>query len=198
MLAVGVVVGATSSAFSARSQSRGNAFAAAASFCNPETDTVVADADSYVDETLLAQGTNFGTASTLAVQSSVLANRRTLVHFTLPAVPAHCSLTSASLWLNASAATAGRTLDAYRAASSWTEGAVTWATAPGVTGSATSSSSGTGWRQWNVTAQADAMYSAANNGFVVRDATESDLVGATQTFSSREGANPPQLVVSFG
>jgi hypothetical protein len=43
------------------------------------------------------------------------------------------------------------------------------------------------------------MYAGANNGFVVKDANEGSLLSAPeQIFSSREGANPPQLVLTFG
>lgn len=59
--------------------------------------------------------------------------------------------------------------------------------------------SGTGWREWSVTAQVQAMYSGANNGFLIRDATEGGA-GFEQQLHSREKApdNPPQLVITFG
>lgn len=59
--------------------------------------------------------------------------------------------------------------------------------------------SGTGWRERSVTAQVQAMYSGANNGFLIRDATEGGA-GFEQQLHSREKApdNPPQLVITFG
>lgn len=188
----------TYAAFSARSQNQGNVFRAASSFCSSSTQTASASADSYVDGLPLAQGSNFGTATTMSVQSAALANRRTLVRFGLPTAPAYCSLTAATLRLNASSSASGRTLQAFRASSSWTETGVTWSNAPATTGSASSTASGTGWREWDVTAQVQAMYAGTNNGFLVRDATEDATLPAGQTFSSREGVNPPQLVLSFG
>jgi hypothetical protein len=58
--------------------------------------------------------------------------------------------------------------------------------------------SGSGYREWSVAAQVANMY-AANNGFLVRDATENGN-GIEQGFHSREKGtdNPPQLVVTFG
>ena len=84
-----------------------------------------------------------------------------------------------------------------RLGGSWTEGAVTWANQPATTGSAATTSSGTGYRDWNVACQVHAMYSSANNGFLVRDATENQ--DAEQQFHSREHSqNRPQLVLQLG
>jgi hypothetical protein len=202
--ALGSAVGVTWSAFSAATQNGGNVFTAAASFCAaPGTQTVTADADAFARQA--SAGTNFGALTTLRVQSGqtliiILApdNERSLVHFALPAVPAHCTVTGATLRLNASSASAGRTLQAFRASAAWTETAVTWSNQPGTTGSAAATASGTGWREWDVTTQAQAMYAGSNHGFVIRDAQEGSVLTAAQVFSSREGANPPQLLVTFG
>jgi large repetitive protein len=201
--ALGSAVGATSSAFSAAAHNPANVFTAAADFCvAPGPQTVTADADAFVRQT--SASSNFGTATTLRVQSGstviVLGpdNERSLVHFALPSVPAHCALTGATLRLNASSASAGRVLQAYRASSAWTQAAVTWNNQPAVTGLAATTTSGTGWREWSVTAQTEAMYAGTNTGFIIRDAAESALLTAAQVFSSREGANPPQLVLTFG
>ncbi len=199
--ALGAALGSTTSftlaAFSGTTASPGNSFAAAASFCNGSAQTVTASADSYVDQALLTANSNFGTATTVRVRSESLANQRTLVRFSLPAVPSYCTLTVAKLRLHASSATTGRTLQALRAAASWTETGVTWNNQPGTTGTAVTTSSATGWIEFDVKAHVDAMYVGTNNGFVVRDATEGALVAQSQVFSSREGANPPQLVLTF-
>ncbi len=201
--ALGSAVGATSSAFSAAAHNPGNVFTAAADFCvAPGVQTVTADADAFVRQT--SANSNFGTNTTLRVQSGSTViilgpdNERSLVHFALPSVPAHCSLTGATLRLNASSASAGRVLQAYRASAAWTpQTAVTWNNQPAVTGVAAVTTSGTGWREWSVTAQTQAMYTGTNTGFVIRDAAESALLTVAQVFSSREGANPPQLVLTF-
>jgi len=200
--ALGSVAGTTWSAFSGATENPGNVFTTAASFCAaPGPQTVTADADAFVRQT--SGNSNFGANTALRVQSAstviVLGpnNERSLVHFALPAVPAHCTLTGATLRLNASSAAAGRTLQAFRVSTAWTQAGVTWNNQPAVTGSATTTASGTGWREWDVTTQTQAMYTGSNTGFLIRDASESAILAAVQVFSSREGANPPQLVVTF-
>ena len=89
----------------------------------------------------------------LAVRSKASGNRRLLVHFALSAVPAGCRVTDTTLRLNASAAANGRTLQAIRLAAPWTEGGVKWSNQPGPPGTAATTSSGSGWRQWTVTAR---------------------------------------------
>jgi hypothetical protein len=74
---------------------------------------------------------------------------------------------------------------------------VTWSNQPATTGTAATTTSGSGYRQWSVAAMVGAMYSSGqNNGFLIRDATEGQ--DAEQQFHAREkGDNPPQLVVTF-
>jgi hypothetical protein len=124
-------------------------------------------------------------------------NLRGLVRFNLPALPQGCSVESATLRLYASSAAGGRTLQVVRLNGSWTEGGVTWQNQPATTGSAATTSSGTGYRDWNVAGQVQAMYTGANNGFLVRDASENQ--DAEQQFHSREKSdNRPLLVLEFG
>jgi parallel beta-helix repeat protein len=166
--------------------------------CTSTTVTVGANADSWIDQN--SPTNNKGSDSILKVQSkSPRDNFRALVRFSMPAtVPPGCVVQSATLRLFAASARNGRTLQAIPLSSSWTENGVTWNNQPGTTGSAATTTSGTGYRQWDVTAQVRAMYaSGANNGFLIRDATENNN-GAEQQFHSREkGQNMPQLVLQF-
>lgn len=195
---------ATSGAsFSAQSANPGNSFSAAASFCsNPSTQTVTASKDTYVFQD--SPNDNFGTSSDLFAQSkSDASNRRTLVGFNLPAIPADCSVTDAKLRLFSTAAVTGRTIEAYRAGASWTEGTATWNNQPATTGAAATSASGAGWREWAVTSQVQAMYGPGpnNNGFLVRDQSEDAPESPEQKYQSRQGSpdsQDPQLVVTFG
>src|SRR6266513_46501 len=100
----GAVLGATHASFSAKKQNSANSFAAAASFCSGGTQTASADADSWVDQLLSV--VNFGSDTSLNVQSMVADNRRLLVHFTLPTLPSHGSVTAATLRLFATSASA--------------------------------------------------------------------------------------------
>jgi hypothetical protein len=198
MITSTVMVDSTGAAFSGATANSGNSFSAAGSFCtNIGTQTVVPDADSYIDEN--AAGSNFGTATDLHVQSRRGGgrNRRALVHFPLPAAQ-FCAVTSATLRLNATSAAPGRTLVVYQLAAGWTETGVTWSYQPAAAGSASSAPSAMGWVQWDVTAHVQAMYAGSNHGFLVRDRTESQNPASLQVFVSREGpVNQPELLITL-
>jgi hypothetical protein len=132
------------------------------------------------------------------VMSKSGGNLRALVRFALPSVPQGCVLDTAKLRLYAaSASSSQRTLQVFRVGGAWTEGAVTWSNQPSATGSAVTTLSGSGYREWSVAALVQAMYSSGtNNGFLIKDATEGQ--DAEQQFNAREkGANVPQLVLTF-
>lgn len=161
---------------------------------------VAPTADATIDQGLPTS--NLGTSSDLYVRSAS-ANKRTLVRFNLPSIPAGCSLTGASLKLHSTSAAGGRTIEVYRAAATptWTEGGVSWNNAPATAGTATDLASTSGPRRWDVAAQVQAMYSGTNNGFVVRDQTENSGAAAEQKYQAREGTpdtQDPELRVSWG
>jgi hypothetical protein len=157
---------------------------------------MTAGADAWIEEN--SSSTNKGTDSILKVKSQgPTDNFRALVRFELPAAPDGCVLESATLRLFAASATAGRTLQALRLESPWTEGGVTWTNQPATIGLASEAPAGLGYREWTVTVQVEAMYDVANNGFLVRDLAES-ASGAEQSFHAREkGETPPELVLHF-
>lgn len=191
------VVVESMAAFSDTTINTGNSFSAAASFCsNPGTQTLIADADTHVEES--APLVNFGGAGQLEVRSQRNGkNKRTLVHFPLPLAP-NCTVTSATLRLWINSGDEGRTLQAYLAATVWTEGTVTWATQPLTTGAPSTTMSADGWIQFDVTAQAQSLFGVSNQGFLIRDSVESQNRGASQQFHSREsGGYLPELVVTF-
>jgi signal peptidase I len=200
---IGVVMGyfansTTQGAFSDAASNSGNAFTIGTWACTaPGSQTVSAVADTDVKSA--SPTSNFGTALKITIKSQITANQRTLVRFSLPAIPANCSVSSATLRLYASSSDSGRTLAAYRAVSSWTEAGVVWNNQPATVGSASTTTSGLGWRTWDVTAHVQTMYSGTNYGFIVKDAAEGSLLGFLQEFSSRENStNPPELVVNWG
>ncbi len=166
---------------------------------SPGPQTLPATADSRVEQA--NAGTNYGTSSFLRVASSGSANKRALVQFSLPSVPAGCSVTSAKLRLYNDAPAAGRTIEAVQNDASWTENGVTWTNQPATTGSAATATApgGNGYMEWTVSSQVLAMYSGSNHGFKLRDATEgAGSIQQQELFSRDEGSNPPQLVVTFG
>ena len=92
----------------------------------------------------------------------------------------------------------GRTIEAVRLNGAWNEGGVNWSNQPSTTGAAATVGSGgsSGWREWSVAAQVEAMYSGTNHGFLIRDSNEGG--DAEQQYYSREkGSDTPQLVVRF-
>jgi hypothetical protein len=176
----------------------------AAACSAPGTQTVAANADSYVDS--LSAGSSFGTATTLSVGPAyllVLAGQRALVSFDLPAIPARCTVTNATLRLFATAPAAGRTMQVLRVNGAWTETGVTWNNQPATTGTAVTSPSLSvaGWQPWNVLGMVQAMYAGTNHGFLVRDGVDGGVLPPHQAYQSREGTTntqDPQLVLTFG
>lgn len=140
--------------------------------CNATTTTVAANADAWVDQG--SPSSNEGDDSNLKVMSKSGANLRALVRFNLPTtVPEGCQVESATLRLYAGSFRTGRTVQALSVNAPWTENGVTWANQPATTGSAATTSSGSGYRQWDVTSQVQAAFDAgANHGFLIRDAVE--------------------------
>lgn len=193
-----------SSAFTAQTGSPGNAATAALDFCVPRTDTLLATADTTVYESNL--GGNYGGYADLGVVSEAGRNARTLVRFGLPAGPAHCTLTGATLRLhvNSPSTVSGRPLQAYRVdpATPWTELGTTWTSRPAVvagTAVEVPSRSTIGWQQWTVTGIVTDHYAGTNTGFLVRDRLEGAAApGHWQLYDSRSKPNVPQLVLTWG
>ena len=157
--------------------------------------TVTANADAWIDQNSAAN--NNGSDSILKVQAKGGNNMRALVRFPLPNIPAGYVVQSATLRLYAASSRTGRTLQALRINASWAESTVRWNNQPATTGTAATTTSGTGYRQWNVTAHVLQMYSSGNNGFLIRDASDSGG-GFEQQFHSREkGENIPELIINW-
>jgi hypothetical protein len=197
---VGALAGTTFSAFSGSTSSAGNTFAAAASFggCTAAgTVTASANIDSWIDQA--TSGSNFGSDQILKVkrENGNKANRA-LVRFNLPAVPAGCSVTGATLRLYAGSASTGRTLQALRINGSWTETGVRWSTQPATTGTASTTTSVSGWNPWTVTSQVQAMYSGSNHGFLVKFDVETNPVAEMQFHARNKGPQHPELRITFG
>jgi hypothetical protein len=164
--------------------------------CGPAV-TVGAAADSWILQDSASQ--NYGTDSGLKVDTKSGANARAVYRFNLPAIPAGCQVTSAKLRLYATSYKTGRTLQALRLGATWTENLINWNNQPVTVGTAATTASGSGYREWDVLAHVQEMYAGANNGWLIRDAVENGS-GLDQVFHSREKGsdNPPRLVITFG
>jgi hypothetical protein len=159
------------------------------------TVTLYASADAWIDSG--SASVNKGTDAILKVQAKSGANNRALLRFDLPPAPPGCTIQSATLRLYAASWRNNRTLQALLVTGAWTENAVTWANQPTTNGTVATTTSGSGYRQWNVLSHVQAMYAGVNNGFLVRDANEVGS-GNEQQFHSREkGTELPQLAIVF-
>lgn len=177
-----------------------NAFSTAASFCVAGSQTVTATADATVKD--LGHTQNFGGGTTLDIKSSYRQDQRVLVQFALPALASGCTVSSAKLQLRDVSVEATRTFPAFRVAEPWSESTVTWDSQPATAGASQDQTGSTGgWTEWPVTALVSEMYASGNFGFLVRDSVVSDrtsTASGTSSWSSREGANAPRLVLVTG
>ena len=83
-------------------------------------------------------------------------------------------------------------------AAGWTESGLTWSSQPATTGTTTTAITGGGWVTWSVTSQVAGMYAAGNHGLRIKDTVEDTGATSTNKYSSREGSDPPELVVQWG
>jgi hypothetical protein len=176
------------------------------------TCTLAPSADSYVDQAVLQQNTNFGGATTLQVESSqtvglISTNKRSFVRFDLSscAIPGAAAVQSATLSVFLSAApNQNRTWNVNRVTAAWTENVITWSNQPAST-SSTSLTTGT---ISNVTLQAAVTSdvqsfvsgSLTNNGWRFSDSVEDSATVRNGQFRSREFATVsqwPSLIVTY-
>jgi hypothetical protein len=148
--------------------------------------TVVPVADSYTDAS--APTTNHGKATALRVGISPVV--RSFLEFTVTGVTGTVTSATLRVWANSAKPTG---YDAFSVAdNTWGETTITDANAPpfgaklGNSGPVTAGS----WTAVNVTV---AVTGNGTYSFGLSTATVTAL-----SLSSREGANPPQLVVTFG
>jgi len=166
--------------------------------CTPGSSTVTASADTWTSQASPSQ--NKATDSALYVASGAGKAQRALVQFTLPTIPAGCTLAGATFELSQETASNGRTINVSRAATIWSAPAVMWSNQPAPAGTAVSgASNGTGWKSWSVTSIVQSHYTGPNTGFVVQDSDENVGAEKVQKFRSADGgpATRPKLTVSW-
>jgi hypothetical protein len=178
-------------------------------------------------DTYVRQGqatTNFGTATTMNVQTALTDNRRMYVRFDLTkcrvAIPSTATVKIAYLALYMTAVpNQCRTYDVFRAPSTWSETAVTWNNQPfGITpnnppnGERTDFATvGTGgtceyttanqYIAFDVTTDVQAFVGGTtNNGWMIRDDAELSATARSSTFSTKNANNvarAPILIVNY-
>ena len=156
---------------------------------------VTAAEDNFVDQSEPGAVQTPGHAD-IHTRSKVGDVDRAFVKFPMPAVPSGCELDTAWIDLEVQTYASGRTIEAARAASSWSESAITWNNQPAATGTVTSAPSQSGDMDIPVTPQVNEIYAGTNDGFILRDAAEND--GGDQRnhyYSSESAGNEPQLII---
>ena len=137
-------------------------------------------------------GSNYGNASTLRVRASATAggSYRSYLRFTVSGVSGQPLDARLRLFVTDASPSGG---GVYPLTASWTEPTITWNNAPPITGSSLGSLGnavvGT-WVEVNVTSV------VLGNGtytFAIKDGVDNSTI-----YSSSEGANPPQLVITAG
>jgi X-X-X-Leu-X-X-Gly heptad repeat protein len=180
-------------------------------YAAPQTCTVTSIADSYVNDSLLTGGTNFGTTTTLLVHSFTVTPMRAYLRFDLggcsPAIPADAIVRSAVVRLTLNAAqTMTRTYLLRRVTSVWSELVITGDNEPLFDATATASvtiASGTAAGtavEWPVTDAAQSFVTGALSamGWQLDDSASQTVLGTQLTLRSREGASGrPQLLVTY-
>lgn len=192
----------------------------------PSTATLTAVADTYLrDGNANQANANYSAEAVLRVQQN--GPRRALVLFDtaeMQSAAAGKTLTEAKLRLYVESATnwgAGRPVDVYRLTAAWLELGATWncpddadtsnslpdcATQWGGGAFAAASDSVlhtnglSGWVEWDVTADVALFLASpgANCGWLLKKQNDGPGGGSGRVdYSSREGANPPQLVLTF-
>jgi len=155
--------------------------------------------DALVDEE--NPTTNYGSLSTLNVESTISADMRSFIYFSLASLPDGIIITNATLKLYCSGSSGlPRTYQVQRVSVAWQEtGAVegiNWNNQPSVAGTVCSATiSGGGWWQINVYS---AYIDGAGISFRVIDSTEDeDPGGYYAEFHSREAANDAILEITY-
>jgi hypothetical protein len=137
-------------------------------------------------------GDNFGSDPQLQVSNQSTFRKFTYVRFSVSGIPAGSTAISAQLKLRSLTTGTGRTVTAHAVSDiTWTEGAVTWTAKPALGASLSTVSSHTSGQDsvWPLGTHVN-----GNGTFSV--GLDTTFSGDT-TFSSKEGANAPQLVVTY-
>ncbi|MEP6625809.1 MAG: PKD domain-containing protein, partial [Acidimicrobiia bacterium] len=154
--------------------------------------TVTPTADTYVRSD--SAGSNYGSQTSLQGYKSGNGNKAVIyqpyVRFTVPTLPASRVSATLRLFVTDASATSGTLF--RTATTTWTETGTTYNNRPGTTGAQLGASRNAALGQWVEFDVTSTVTGAGQYGFTLTNGS-TDLVG----FSSKEGANAPQLVLSY-
>jgi len=172
-------------------------------------------ADSYMDQYVLNANNNYGSLTYLKVVSRASRNNRTVLRFDFSSLPDGVTITDAKLKIYFYSTYGwGRTFWAYRLTqTAWIESEVTWNsystgnawTTPGgdyTTDNGASTTTVSGWNEWNVTALCQ--YFQENDSevanFLIRDGTEDATLEWSNAYSrdyTTDTSLRPKLVITY-
>jgi hypothetical protein len=153
----------------------------------PTEVTVVASADTFVDERLIT--TNQGTATTLYSDGGAGLAKQSLIRFDVPGLSGTVTAATLRLWVTNGSYNGP---EVFLTDTSWDESTVTWATKPATVPGAIADAGAViagEWYEFDVTS---AVTGAGTLSFLL-----SSISTDAMKFSSRETTNPPQLVILF-
>jgi trimeric autotransporter adhesin len=145
-------------------------------------------ADAYVVQD--KPNNNYGTATTLRVRFTSSQTHYAYLRFDVSGLASSVSSAKLRLYVTDPSWDGG---SVYSVSSSWTESGITWSNAPAITGSPLGSTGAVATGAW---VEVDVTSAVAGNGsvsFALRSGASDSAL-----YSSREGSNPPQLVVTTG
>ncbi len=150
--------------------------------------TFIANADAYANQS--NPSTNYGNATTLLVDGASDPDTEGFIRFTVAGISGTVQSARLRVFTTTNGSTNGPAI--YSTATSWVETSITWNNRPSHSGSAVDNKGSLGtntWAEYNVTSlvNADGTFSFV----LVADSTDGI------TFSSRQGSQPPQLVITF-
>ncbi len=132
---------------------------------------------------------NYGTAVDLRVRGASTSDWKTFLRFDVSGLPVPATRATLRLFANDGSRDSGIL---YRAPTSWSETALSWANAPALDPAAVTALGATVTGQWIELDVTSAVTGNGSIGFGI-ESSNSD----SAYFSSREGANPPQLVIEW-
>ncbi|MCH8535711.1 MAG: BspA family leucine-rich repeat surface protein, partial [Flavobacteriaceae bacterium] len=183
------------------------------SFCGLAQTPVTVTLNPVADTELWSgsANTNYGGSTTLDVYRQGTDRARMIMRFDLSSIPSNADITGATLRVFKTNTSSGTNIGAHRMTSSWVENSATWNNSSGSTSwnsgsggdfiaspeSTNSTAIGsTGFKNWSIANMVQGWVSNPSNNFGVL----LELVGDNSSdfrFSSRQGSNPPQLVVTY-
>jgi PKD repeat protein len=151
----------------------------------PPAETFLAAADAYVKSS--SPNSNYGTSSELRVKTGDT-TYRSYLRFDLDSLAGPAVISARLRLFTTDSSPDGGAL--YAVAGGWTESGITWATAPAIGGAPIAAGAAVTAGQWREIDVTSLVRGTGTHSFALQGASSNSAY-----YSSREGANPPQLVV---